>query len=176
MGTTDEAMTARAATLTERQRACLRLVLKGYETKEIARLIAISPERASKDIKAAMAKLGVSRRIDAARILEQMEGAHDGPGLAQALLATVQTAPPMSLPIADWQRDYGSGGAAANAADQPPIEFSMPFRKRGSGHNDLGPWQRVIWIALITAFILSAFGVLAGGLAWLSTSVGSTKQ
>jgi hypothetical protein len=118
----------------------------------------------------------VSRRIDAARALALIEGAHDGPGPAQALLATGETAPPAVLPIAEWQRDHGADARAVYTADQPPIEFSMPFRKRGSEHNNLGPWQRVIWIALITAFILSAFGVLAGGLAWLSTSVGSSKH
>jgi DNA-binding CsgD family transcriptional regulator len=57
MGAINETTAARVGTLTDRQRACLRLVLRGYETKEIARLIEVSPDRASKDIKAAMAKL-----------------------------------------------------------------------------------------------------------------------
>jgi len=164
------------AALTERQRTCLRLVLQGHETKEIARLLDISPLRAGKDIKAAMSKLGVSRRIEAARILGRVEGVRDGPGLAQALSATAQFAPPVLMPIAERHQEYVVETKAAYVVDRPTIDLSVPFRRQGSKHNDLGSWQRVIWIALITAFTLSAFGALAGGLAILSTSFGMTKH
>lgn len=176
MGNTDQTVMTRVATLTDRQRECLRLILKHYETKEIARFLGISPDRASKDIKSAMAKLNVSRRVDAARILAGAEGAHEGPGPVQALSEMVPMPPIIPLPIAETQREYVAEMRATYVVDQPPIEFSMPLRKPGSPHNDLRPWQRLVWIALITAFTLSAFGVLAGGLASLSTSVGATKH
>lgn len=176
MGNIDQTAVSSVAKLTDRQRASLRLVLSGYETKEIARQLDISPDRAAKDIKSAMAKLNVSRRLDAARILAQVEGAHEGPGLVQALFGNDRIGPPPLLPITERQRDYVAEARATYVVDQPSAELSMPIRKRGSEHNNLGPWQRIIWIALITAFILSAFGFLTVGLSWLSTSVGSTKH
>ena len=59
--------------LTDRQRACLRLVRDGFTTKEIAGRINASPDAVDKSIKLAMAKLGVDRRAAAARMLEQHE-------------------------------------------------------------------------------------------------------
>lgn len=175
MGGIDQAIADRVAKLTDRQRSCLRYVRDGYETKQIARLLGISPDRAAKDIKAAMGKLHVSRRFDAARILAQAEGAHAGPGLMQALSEPEEPRPIVYPPNAGQHREHVSETRATYVVDRAPIEFSVPFRKRGSEHNDLGLWQRIFWIALITALTLSAFGGLASGLAMLSTSVGSTK-
>ena len=56
-------------TLTERQKACLRLVHDLRNTAEIARELGASKDAIDKAIKGAMAKLGASRRADAARML-----------------------------------------------------------------------------------------------------------
>lgn len=59
--------------LTERQKACLRLVREGFTTKEIAGQLGTSPDAIDKSIKLAMAKLGVDRRGVAARMLYERE-------------------------------------------------------------------------------------------------------
>lgn len=64
---------ARFSRLTERQKACLRLVRAGYTTKEIAAQLGASPGAIDKTLKLAMAKLGVDRRSVAARLLESYE-------------------------------------------------------------------------------------------------------
>lgn len=64
---------ARFSRLTERQKACLRLVRAGYTTKEIAAQLGASPGAIDKTLKLAMAKLGVDRRSVAARMLESHE-------------------------------------------------------------------------------------------------------
>jgi DNA-binding CsgD family transcriptional regulator len=56
-------------TLTERQKACLRLVHDLRNTAEIAREPGASKDAIDKAIKGAMAKLGANRRADAARML-----------------------------------------------------------------------------------------------------------
>ena len=56
-------------TLTERQKACLRLVHDLRNTAEIARELGASKDAIDKAIKGAMAKLGANRRTDAARML-----------------------------------------------------------------------------------------------------------
>src|SRR6185436_6298414 len=65
----------RGARLSEGQRACLRMVYRHMETKEIARILEISPDGVAQRIKTAMRILGVHRRRDAARILAEAEGA-----------------------------------------------------------------------------------------------------
>ncbi len=55
--------------LTQRQRACLRLVHDLRNTAEIARELNASKDAIDKTIKGAMAKLGATRRADAARML-----------------------------------------------------------------------------------------------------------
>lgn len=55
--------------LTERQKACLRLVHDLRNTAEIARELGCSKDAIDKAIKGAMAKLGANRRADAARML-----------------------------------------------------------------------------------------------------------
>lgn len=64
---------ARLSRLTDRQKACLRLVRAGYTTKEIAAKLGASPGAIDKTVKLAMAKLGVDRRSVAARMLESHE-------------------------------------------------------------------------------------------------------
>ena len=52
----------RVARLSEGQRACLRMVYRHMETKEIARTLGISPDGVAQRIKTAMRILGVHRR------------------------------------------------------------------------------------------------------------------
>lgn len=62
------------AKLTEKQRACLRLVLMHYSSKEIARELGIGVDAVDQRLKGAMKNLGVQNRVEAARILAQYEG------------------------------------------------------------------------------------------------------
>jgi DNA-binding CsgD family transcriptional regulator len=63
--------------LREGQRACLRLVLAGYEAKEIAIELGVPPTTVIERLRAARELLGVSRSKDAARILARHEGVAD---------------------------------------------------------------------------------------------------
>jgi DNA-binding CsgD family transcriptional regulator len=63
--------------LSEGQRACLRLVLAGYEAKEIAIELQVPPTTVIERLRSARETLGVSRSKDAARILAQHEGVED---------------------------------------------------------------------------------------------------
>lgn len=59
--------------LTERQRSCLRLVLRRHSSKEIARELGISSHTVDQRLKAAIQTLGVSNRFEAARLLAAQE-------------------------------------------------------------------------------------------------------
>src|SRR3954464_9523212 len=60
--------------LTDKQRECLRMVYRHMETKEIARVLGLSPDGVTQRIKTAMQTLGADRRRHAARILAEAEG------------------------------------------------------------------------------------------------------
>lgn len=64
------------ASLTARQRECLRLVSRDRDAKEIGRILNISPETVNTHLKAAMSKLGINSRFVAARALAELEGGH----------------------------------------------------------------------------------------------------
>ncbi len=62
-----------AKLLSERQKECLRLVGQGLRSKEIGPILGLAPGSVDTYIKAAVARLGVSDRRVAARILSEFE-------------------------------------------------------------------------------------------------------
>ena len=60
--------------LTPGQKECLRLVMAGYRTKEIARLLRIGDDAVNKRLAGAKATLGSPSRFHAARLLAAHEG------------------------------------------------------------------------------------------------------
>lgn len=68
-------MTGSIEDLTDGQRQCLRLLYGRLSAKEIAAELGISPDTVNQRLAAARRKLGVSRSIEAARILAAAEGA-----------------------------------------------------------------------------------------------------
>jgi DNA-binding CsgD family transcriptional regulator len=62
-----------AKRLTERQKECLRLVAQGLETKEIARLLGLSPAAVTERLRAARTIFGVGTSREAARLLQRLE-------------------------------------------------------------------------------------------------------
>ncbi len=84
--------------LTNGQRDCLRLVYNHLTSKDIARRLGVSPHTVDMRLRTAMKVLGVTTRIDAARVLMQDE---HGPDVLPAL-------PPEADPEAYQPLIYGS--------------------------------------------------------------------
>jgi DNA-binding CsgD family transcriptional regulator len=127
--------------LTESQRTYLRLVLEHRSSKEIAQQYGISAHTVDKRIKEAMRILGVSTRIDAARILQSRETVSVSPGKQE------------SPATADAQRERAI-----------PLPFPTPTRPE----NNMSLLQRAGWmvgliigLALATGFLLSGLSALA---------------
>jgi DNA-binding CsgD family transcriptional regulator len=73
--------------LTEGQRDCLRLVFNHMKSKDIARVLDVSPHTVDMRLRTAMKTLGVTSRIEAARLLVQAEsGGETTPDLYQPLI------------------------------------------------------------------------------------------
>jgi DNA-binding CsgD family transcriptional regulator len=130
--------------LTDSQRAYLRLVLEHRSSKEIAQQFGISAHTVDKRIKEAMRILGVSSRIEAARMLQ----ATGDSGLAQE-----QSGPTPAPPTAP-RRDHG---------------LPLPFPTSTRPNNDLTLLQRAGWMIGLIIGLALATGILLSGLTALST-------
>ncbi|MEA3016379.1 MAG: hypothetical protein QOI38_1101 [Sphingomonadales bacterium] len=136
-------------TLSEGQKACLRLVAKGMSSKEIAKALGLTPQTVDTYVKVSMARIGASNRRDAARMLVAAEA------------SLKSGSPPADL--AD--RDHGSDQLAPTGTAgwlgwvrPPPV---------GGGFHDLNWSQKTyqaLLVALISASVVVALALLIAGL------------
>lgn len=143
-----EQTAARAESLTARQKECLRYVLQGYQNKEIARQLGLSPETVKQHIAAAMKTLGASSRREAAHLLASAESGH--PPLRVNPPPPVAEPPPDDtavVPDRDWRKRLG------------PLGWLIP--QKGET-NDLTLTQRTMVLILLPLIIIF---LLAGALA-----------
>jgi DNA-binding CsgD family transcriptional regulator len=123
--------------LSEAQKDSLRLLYRGYNAKEIARLHGVHPATVHQRLTAARKALGVPRSREAARILAQAEGA---PVYDRVLYDAIDIAPMPSDEPSSW-------------VSRPP--WPLPTRRRPT--NDLSFLELLVAIfGLATAFMLAA--------------------
>lgn len=127
--------------LTESQRAYLRLVLEHRSSKEIAQQFGISAHTVDKRIKEAMRILGVTTRIEAARILQSGD--------------IISTAPVASEPP-----------TPANPVFERNLR--LPFPTSNHPENNLSLLQRAGWMVGLIIGLALATGMLLSGLSALS--------
>ena len=142
------------------QKDCLRLVLQGYEFKEIARMLGTSPGAINERLREARRTLGVSSSREAARMLAAQEQVGDytphvampngvGPGGISAKLAP--------------QTDTGSAGEASGGVAlkdvqaafdvttvDKPSTFPWPVPTKGKPDNDLTLRQTILTVLGLT--------------------------
>jgi DNA-binding CsgD family transcriptional regulator len=103
--------------LTDGQRDCLRHVYNHRTSKDIARILGVSPHTVDMRLRTAMRTLGVASRIEAARLLVQADVADErAPDLYQPLIYQAPDIAAMAV-AATLQSPALDGGDAAN----PPI-------------------------------------------------------
>jgi len=168
-------MDERVALLTDKQRQCLRLVWRHRESKEIARVLGISPHSVDGRIKTAMRTLGVADRYEAARLLARTEGEPDQPliygspdipefpvagAMREPLNVDERPAEPMIL---------GEAQAAYHLMPKHETRgLGLPFPTEARRRNDLSVGARLLWALAIAFGSAIAFGALAAGLEALS--------
>ena len=132
-------------TLSEGQKACLRLVAQGMSSKEIAKALDLTPQTVDTYVKTSMARLGASNRRDAARMLVAAEASQKLGSPSQPL------AEPGPMP--DQLASTGTG-SWLSWVRPPPV---------GGGFHDL-TWSQKTYQALLVA-VISASIVIALALA-----------
>jgi DNA-binding CsgD family transcriptional regulator len=139
--------------LTPRQVECLEWVQRGFETKEIARELGLSPETVDMHIKNATQRLGVSTRRAAARLV------HGDFVLPQSLVP-----PPSGISAA---RFSGDTEAAALVGPEPQTLLDVvgwPLPTAAARTNNLTGAQRLFWVGSIAVGALLGFGALVSSL------------
>jgi DNA-binding CsgD family transcriptional regulator len=142
------------------QRDCLRLVLQGYEFKEIARLLETSPGAINERLREARRTLGVSSSREAARMLAAHETSQDytshvatpnGVGSAGASAnLTRQTdtgsagEPSGRVVLKDVQAAYDATGVGK------PSTFPWPIPTREKPDNDLTLRETILTVLGLT--------------------------
>lgn len=140
--------------LTERQLECLEWVHRGFETKEIARELGLSPQTVDMHIKNAIQRLDASNRRTAARMVHGRSAPHQ---------SSVHHPMGMSSLL------HSSNVEASTAlADPPRASFldvvGRPFPTEEAPMNDLSAGQRLFWIVAIAVGVLVGFGALISSL------------
>ncbi|MEY4500125.1 MAG: hypothetical protein RIS52_15 [Pseudomonadota bacterium] len=174
---------AELSLLSSGQRACLHLVQQHRSSKEIARLLGISPHTVDQRLRVAVRILGVSTRFEAARLL--MEGApSEGADLYQPLIyqtpglaaETNGDSYSEALTLARSSADQIVASGTLQALDATNFATSglgtaghfWPVRAKSGERNDLNLGMRALWMATIAVVSMFAFGILVVGLEGLS--------
>ncbi|WP_082657450.1 helix-turn-helix domain-containing protein [Sphingopyxis sp. A083] len=164
---------------------CLKAVGEGLASKEIARVLGLSPHTVDARLKSACAKLDTKSRFVAAKIWAESAGAVDGAVAAAASTNLVYEK--FDLPDSDRLADKGASagdgvgpddleqrdrqvGGAGSASDDAAawLEPSHPIATFFGGENGLSIWWRLVIILAIAIGASIAFGVLLNGYAGVS--------
>lgn len=147
------------ARLTERQRACLRLVGQGYTSKEIGRDLGISYTTVDTHVRAALEILRVDSRAEAARLL----------------LAADREVPPPPQPLSSWSPALvpipamTPIGAAVEGTGQSWLKLLVP--PLGGQRNTLTAEAKAYAILRVAVLSLASLIILvlaAAVLLWVS--------
>lgn len=128
----------------------LRHVFEHKNSKEIARLMGVSPHTVDERVRRSLRKLNVSNRIEAARILAR-NGVFDHVTPYQPL--TYQLIDLGALPPAD-------DGDAGRSATRRVLDIGSPFPTASQPSNRHGLMERIIWPILIAFATILAFSAL----------------
>lgn len=127
----------------------LQHVYAHQNSKEIARLMGVSPHTVDARIKAATRILGVSTRIEAARLV------HDANG-QPAYQSLVYQSPEL-----EFSQQAEEAGQAQGDDRQPSIfSIGYPFPTKGRPINTHGRRERILWPILIAFGTIMAFAAL----------------
>lgn len=165
--------------LTERQKECLRLIVRGFEAKEAARELGISPTAVVERLRSARRVLGVETSREAARLLAAAEGS--GINRWRVDMPPELADVPYPLPT-----ELSNGGASPNerlllrevsapfvvadpAAPSRPHGLPVPWRRRGARDNDLTSIERLMASGGLTIAIAVCFAIILAAVVQLMT-------
>jgi DNA-binding CsgD family transcriptional regulator len=161
----------RVARLSPGQLDCLRLVAQHLSSKEIAAELGISPHTVDQRIRQSLQILGVERRAQAARIVDQYSEPyqrliHQSPYIpAGPNSVHPETAVSNQIRHADRA---GRAGRPGFLTEQRPASFwpslQPPFATRSNPRNEMSVGQKLFWIVVIAIGSAFSAGMYLAGL------------
>lgn len=181
---------SRISRITPRERECLELVVQRKGSKEIAAILGISPHTVDARIKSAMRKLDATSRDMAALIFIESERLGHGVTVTSDHANLVSQSPDLApaAPSANKAVSAGEGdslGGLGQSGSQHPVsshdyrrgeslpELSQLIAAFNGAVNHTPKRQRSFIMFTGIAIILLAFGLVASGLAGLSSVISS---
>ncbi len=139
--------------LTERQKDCLRLVGRGYTSKEIGRLLDLSPSTVDNHVNIAVHILNAPNRGSAARVLAQVEAGQILPRQSVDIALAGQLPKP------------ASNREVTDATSPGGMLLSLP--PVGGKRNELDGTTRslrILQVAVVAAVVAIALTIMISGL------------
>ena len=172
----------RIARLSPGQRICLRLVQERLTSKDIARELAISPHTVDQRLRQAIEILGVSSRVEAARVFAAQENDAYQSLIYQAPYIA-DDAGPAPTPWTDTGDRWREAQAVHEMqapylafASSQPASFIPPLPVRRGSRNDLTIMQRLGWTFAVAIGTALSAGVFLSGIEALGSIVWAAKQ
>lgn len=141
-------------TLTEKQAEVMRLVYQGYASKEIARMLNISPATVDQRADGARKKLNAATRTEAARKFVTHEGISEQFIYQPVPLTKINAEPASTESLRDELQFEDSLTFDERATWDRSSTWRLPALEPG----DLGPIGRIAVILAMTVFILLVIG------------------
>jgi DNA-binding CsgD family transcriptional regulator len=136
--------------LSERQKQCLELVAKGHTSKEIGRLLGLSPSTVDNHLNIALERLGVDNRIAAARLFIQ-----ENENVTGGLIALHSSSDFHGTTLRNSKMD------GKRNADQRPLTSSLfAIPPLGGIKNELSQRRRYYHVVQIMLLALMAFSAV----------------
>jgi DNA-binding CsgD family transcriptional regulator len=168
---TQDPMPERVARLTAGQLDCLRLVAQHLNSKEIAVELGISPHTVDQRIRQSLNILGVQRRAQAARIVEQYGGEYQRLIHQPPHIPVGEQSGQPEVAVGNQIRHAdraGKAGGAGFLTEQRPASFwpslQPPFATRSNPRNEMNVGQRLFWIVAIAIGAAFSAGMYLAGL------------
>jgi len=179
----------RLSGLTEGQVACLRLVSEHYSSKEIARLLNISPHTVDQRLRGAIRTVGVQSRFEAARLYAELNKKEPSQSLIYQTPDVVNSVNPSNLGTATKRngdftgkqgfedfdgnalvakQTYAAHGLFPQSKKKSYLSSNLPFPRRVGDKNDMAIVERLGWIVAIAIASAVSFGGILAGLESLS--------
>jgi DNA-binding CsgD family transcriptional regulator len=164
---THDPMEERVARLTTGQLDCLRLVARHMNSKEIAAELGISSHTVDQRIRQSLHILGVERRAQAVRIVEQYQRLIHQPPYIEGEDASGHPEAAVGNQIRHADR-AGEAGEASFLTEQRPVSFrpslQPPFATRSNPRNEMSVGQKLFWVAAIATGAAFSAGMYLAGL------------
>lgn len=172
--------------LTDQQKQCLRLVADMRSSKEIARELGISHHTVDQRIKRALFLLGLSKRIEAARVLKEFENLHPLEG-NEGHQPLVYQRPDLPHEMSNWHEGLSFGEwNPADDGDANELREDQSFRMDDliGPHQNSSPFSvlfevdrknNLSWRARSLVMLLIVFTALVGFALLVSLAEGISR-